>query len=173
MWGKAAVLICAVALMAGCSAGRSSDDAPTTVPRGSTGQSGGLTISVDDAWTQKAIGNDPDRVMSYHEPRGVWVVVQMHVENESNESARYDSTFQNLLIDGREYSSNSFAADDVDRKLRGSASLNPGFGEDVVAVFDVPEDETTKPMVIKVRAGFGDRAVLMAVPNSVAARSGW
>jgi hypothetical protein len=53
-------------------------------------------------------------------------------------SQSFEGMMQNLVVDGKKYSPDVFAANDVARGLHADTSLNPGFSDDVVAAFDVP-----------------------------------
>jgi Domain of unknown function (DUF4352) len=124
----------------GCLGGVSNHQATTTTPtysEGSPFKNGGLTVTVEKVWQQKRIG-DGDNPFSTHEPRGIWLIAAMHVKNDSDEQQSFEGMMQNLVVDGKKYSPDTFAGNDVVSDARSDASMNPGFEDNVVAAFDVP-----------------------------------
>jgi len=137
-----------------------------TVTAGTAVQLGDLEVEVPGIWLQKIIGGD-DNPFSRHEPRGIWVVAPIKVSNNSNSEQHFDSMGQKLVVDGKTYSSDSFAADDVARDARSSISLNPGFSGYVAAVFDVPT--TTFPAgeaALDLQADYGGPHVMVELDTS-------
>jgi serine/threonine-protein kinase len=143
----------------------SSSPAPT-VTAGKSVQLGDLQVEVPGIWLQKTIG-DGDNPFSSHAPRGIWVVAPIKVTNNSNTEQSFDSMGQKLVVDGKTYSSDSFAANDVASDARSSISLNPGFSGYVAAVFDVPT--TTFPAddaSLDLQDDFGGPHVVIQVDTS-------
>ncbi len=154
----------------------STSSSPTpTAAAGKAVQLGDLQVEVPGIWLQRIIGNR-DNLFSSHEPRGVWVVAPIKVSNNSNTEQHFDSMGQKLVVDGKTYSSDSFAANDVASDARSSISLNPGFSGYVAAVFDVPT--TTFPAgeaSLDLQADYGGPHVVIQVdpsPKTQSATSG-
>lgn len=112
----------------------SSSAAPTYATVGEPIQLGDFQVEVLGIWLQKVIG---DGFRSY-EPRGIWVVAVMEVTNTGSEEQSFDTDGQELIVDGRTYSSNTWAAKYVASEVYQFLVLNPGLSEYAVAVFDVP-----------------------------------
>lgn len=118
--------------------GESTSSVPTsTAAAGDEVPLGEVQVEVPGIWLQELIGSGRSP-LSTHEPRGIWVVAPIKVTNTSNERQRFDTTGQELVVDGKSYSGSPFAADDVVSDARSSILLNPGLSGYVVAVFDVP-----------------------------------
>ena len=137
--GVKIVAAVAVALLTGCGGppagsserGITTSSAATTVTQGTPVKNDGLTIAVTNMWQQKAI--------SSHNARGTWVIVRLQAANTSNEPQSFDGMWQKLIVGGKEYSPDPSAAEDIDHATGTSATLNPGFSEDIVVAFDVPD----------------------------------
>jgi hypothetical protein len=119
-----------------------SHQAETTTPTVSQGdqfENGGLTYTVTNIWEQKTIG-EGDNPLSEHVAQGMWFIVSIHTQNNSNDPQHFSAMFQTLMIDGKKFSPDVLASGDVSDKLHSDASLNPGFGGDLAVAFDVPEN---------------------------------
>jgi hypothetical protein len=140
----------------------SSSSAPPTVSTKEAVQLGDVQVEVPGIWLQQQIGNGSPR--STHEPRGIWVVALIKVVNIGNEEQRFDTRDQKLIVDGKTYSSDSLAADDVVRDAGSSVSLNPGLSDFVVAVFDVPTDVfPAREAALDLKADSGGSHVMVRV----------
>ncbi|MBX7135054.1 MAG: DUF4352 domain-containing protein [Fimbriimonadaceae bacterium] len=107
-------------------------DVPTrTAEVGQPIQLGSLQLQVSRFWLQTALGGDP---LKTHEPKGIWAIAEIEVTNLGDSKRQFDSTGQQLIVDGKIYSADPAVASDV----QVSVSLNPGLSGSIVAVFDVP-----------------------------------
>jgi hypothetical protein len=121
--------VSAAVLLAGCGG----SDLPTTpaVSQETAVTDAGLTMTVTNSSQRKTGGSDY--------PWATWVVVKLHVSNDSDKPALFSPMYQQLFIDGREYEPNPSAAEAVDDKTSSAASLNPGSEADVVVAFNVAD----------------------------------
>src|SRR6202021_2582320 len=72
--------------------------------------------------------------------RKSWVVVKLHVSNDSDEPALFDPMFQLLSVNGRKFVPNPFVSEQYfDENAGSGASLSPGSQADVVLAFDVSD----------------------------------
>ncbi|MBU8819719.1 DUF4352 domain-containing protein [Mycolicibacterium goodii] len=170
-----AVVILAVALSGtGCEDGSAATEgatsATTTTPhvrQGAPVTVGNLRVTVDDHFVLREIG-EPDRLFRYHKPRGIWFVVVMEVENASNGPQHFDGAYCHLLVDGREYQSDTSASEDISGDTRASTFLNPGFSQKVVVAFDVPEGifpPKQRPVQVEVKPQIDADPVLVTLTS--------
>jgi hypothetical protein len=108
----------------------------TTVKAGQAAQVGGLSFTVTRVVRKQSVG-DTDSFLHFNAD-GIYEIVYYTVSNTGNQPESVDSMSQKLFINDREYRSDMMASQNADRRVRGSASLNPGFTADVLVVFDVP-----------------------------------
>jgi hypothetical protein len=129
--------VVAAVLLAGCGG----SDVPTTpaVMQGTAVTDAGLTMTVTNTSLIKTspINTSQRTGIGGIYARDIWVVVKLHVSNDSDKLALFDPMFQLLFVDGREYEPNPLVAEDVTDKASSGASLSPGSEADVVLAFEV------------------------------------
>ena len=146
----------------------SSSAAPTYATVGEPIQLGDFQVEVLGIWLQKVIG---DGFRSY-EPRGIWVVAVMEVTNTGSEEQSFDTDGQELIVDGRTYSSNTWAAKYVASDVYQFLVLNPGLSEYAVAVFDVPPGIfPASEAALNLKSDSGDPDVRVQLDTSPQVRS--
>lgn len=103
-----------------------------------------VEYTVNSANTYEAIGGE----FSQQEPNGIFLVVQLELSNQSDESFRITSNaFSALDSEGNSFDPDTEASIYVeqDSRVDGEAisfsQLNPGLSSSGVLVFDVPEGE--------------------------------
>ncbi|MDT5350365.1 MAG: hypothetical protein QOH91_3652 [Mycobacterium sp.] len=119
-------------------AGYGGSDFPTTpaVMQGTPVTDAGLTMTV----TNTTLGNVSQQIgIGALCARKIWVIVKLHVSNDSDKPELFDPTFQLLFVDGREYEPNPYLAESVGDKAISAATLGPGCEPDVVLAFDVSD----------------------------------
>lgn len=146
--------------IAGCSGdtssgdgGGSSDDEPETVTHqvGDTFTVGegdrSVEYTVNSANTYEALGGE----FSQQEPDGIFLVVQMELANQGDESFSVTSNaFTALDSNGNSFDPDTEAGIYVEQDSRVDAEgisfeqLNPGLSTDGALVFDVPEGEEVR-----------------------------
>jgi hypothetical protein len=127
----AAALAATALTLAGCGIPKSqtSPETPAAKPvaQGVPVQLGALRVNVTNTWqiTGATRGHWPST-------GGVWVEIDVRVDNTGYDSASFDPMMQTFVVNGRRYNADMMASGH-------SAALNPGFGEDFFLNFDVPQ----------------------------------
>lgn len=121
-------------LLVGCSDISPIHSSMPTAAQGNDVTDAGLTMNVTDASLRKAIG--PYRAWG---PRATWVVVALHVAAREGRPALFDPMFQQLIIGKSNYEPDPMVAESIDDTTVSAASLRPGFEDDAVLAFLVPE----------------------------------
>lgn len=118
------------------------DNTPKTYAIGDSIPAGDFTWKITQFSTSKQIGQDVMGTFMGEKASGIFIIVDVEVENTGNE-AKYLSDNDIKLVDekGREFSANTMAA--IYLKPDGSAlafeQVNPGIKKKGKIVFDVPE----------------------------------
>lgn len=139
-------------------------DFPTTAPvtQGTAVTDAGLTMTVTNTSLKVTGGHGYEW--------GPYVIVKVHVSNNSGNQAFFAPMLQDLFINGREHAPNATCAEAVDDKTSSAAALIPRSEADIALAFGVP-DEAKPPLENKtvqlvLHGAIDSPGAVVSLPNS-------